>query len=194
VRHLSLPLVPLAVLLTAWMLTGCSPRTDTFKPRIVVTAPDGGGASTTRSFVVSGYVLDDQGVKSLAVQGTNVPLQAPGEKIQPFSFRTLIAGNSAKYTIKATDTSGNVAVLDLPVRVDTIKPKVRIVRTEREGQTLRVSGIASDDQRVSQVIVDGNRLNITPSKQVEFYAETSGRFADIQVKDGAGNTVKLRAQ
>ena len=176
------------------LLASCAPRSDTFKPRIVVTAPDGGGASTTRSFLVSGYIFDDQGVKSLAVQGVNVPLEAAGEKIQPFSFRTLIQGDSASYSIRATDTSGNVSTLVLPVRVDTVKPSVKITRLERDGQTLRVSGVATDDQRVAQVIVDGNRLNITPGTRVEFFAETTGQYADLQVRDAAGNTVKLRAQ
>ncbi|WP_407539110.1 hypothetical protein Q0M94_13155 [Deinococcus radiomollis] len=182
------------VLLSGALLASCAPRSDTFKPRIVVTAPDGGGASTTRSFVVSGYVLDDQGVKSLAVQGVNVPLEAAGEKIQPFSFRTLIQGASASYRIQATDTSGNVSTLELPVRVDTVKPSVKVTRVERDGQSIRVSGVATDDQRVAQVIVDGNRLNITPGTRVEFFAETSGQYADIQVRDAAGNSVKLRAQ
>lgn len=176
------------------LLASCAARTDTFKPRIVVTAPDGGGASTSRSFVVSGYVLDDQGVRSLAVEGTDVTLQAPGEKIQPFSFRTLIQGASASYSIRATDTSGNVSTLVLPVRVDTVKPKINVTRVERDGQIIRVSGVATDDQKVAQVIVDGNRLNITPGRRVEFYAETNGKYADIQVRDAAGNTVKLRTQ
>lgn len=189
VRAALLPLLTAPVLLVA-----CAARSDTFKPRIVVTAPDGGGASTTRSFVVSGYVLDDTGVKSLEVQGVQVPLSAGTAKIQPFSFRTLIQGTSATYTIRATDTSGNVATLTLPVRVDTVKPSVKITRVERDGQTLRVSGVATDDQRVAQVIVDGNRLNITPGTRVEFYAETSGQYADIVVRDAAGNTVRTRAQ
>jgi hypothetical protein len=182
-------------LLTApLVMASCAARSDTFKPRIVVTAPDGGGASTTRSFVVSGYVLDDSGVSSLEVQGVKVPLAAAGSKIQPFSFRTLIQSASASYTIRATDTSGNVATLNLPVRVDTVKPSVKVTRLERDNQSIRVSGVATDDQRVSQVIVDGNRLNITPGTRVEFYAETTGQYADIVVRDAAGNTVRTRAQ
>ena len=160
----------------------------------MVTNPDGGGASTTRSFVVSGYVLDDTGVKSVEVQGVNVPLQAPGEKIQPFSFRTLIQGEKATYSIRATDTSGNVSTLNLPVRVDAVRPSVKVTRLEREGKTIRVSGVATDDQKVAQVSVDGSRLNITPGTRVEFYAETNGLYADIVVRDAAGNTAKLRAQ
>lgn len=187
-----LPLVLAAI--PALLMASCAARTDTFKPRIVVTNPDGGGASTTRSFLVSGYVLDDQGVKSLEVQGVNVPLEAAGEKIQPFSFRTLIQGSSATYTIRATDLSGNVSALSLPVRVDTVKPTIKVTKLERDGQTIRVSGVATDDQRVTQVIVDGNRLNITPGTRVEFYAETTGTYADIQARDAAGNTMKMRAQ
>ena len=186
--------LPLAALTTCVLLASCAARNDTFKPRIVVTNPDGGGASTTRSFVVSGYVLDDAGVKSVEVQGVNVPLQAPGEKIQPFSFRTLIQGEKATYSIRATDTSGNVSILNLPVRVDAVRPSVKVTRLEREGRTIRVSGVATDDQKVAQVSVDGSRLNITPGTSVEFYAETNGLYADIVVRDAAGNTAKLRAQ
>ncbi len=192
--HRSGILTVCALLAPGALLASCAARSDTFKPRIVVTNPDGGGASTTRSFVVSGYVLDDQGVKSLEVQGVNVPLEAAGEKIQPFSFRTLIQGASASYTIRATDVSGNTSTLNLPVRVDTVMPTVKITRLERDGPNLRISGVATDDQRVAQVIVDGNRLNITPGTRAEFYAETSGQYADVQVRDAAGNTVKLRAQ
>ena len=194
VRRLPFHSSSLVALGACVLLASCAARSDSFKPRIVVTNPDGGGASTTRSFVVSGYVFDDQGVRSVEVQGVNVPLQAVGEKIQPFSFRTLIQGDRAEYSIRATDTSGNVSVLNLPVRVDTVKPSVRVTRLEREGKTIRISGVATDDQKVAQVSVDGTRLNITPGARVEFYAETSGLYADIVVRDAAGNTAKLRAQ
>ncbi|WP_425148137.1 hypothetical protein [Deinococcus sp.] len=176
------------------LLAACSPRQDTFKPLIVITSPDGGSASPTRSFLVKGYVLDDQGVRSLSVQDVAVRLDAPGEKIQPFSFRTLIQGQSGTYVIKASDTSGNLSTLTLPVRVDTVAPKAVVTRLERDGQNLRVTGVATDDQKVAQVIVDGNRLNIAPGTRVEFYAETTGSRADIEVRDAAGNTFKTQAR
>ena len=93
-----------------------------------------------------------------------------------------------------TNIAFNVSALSLPVRVDTVKPTIKVTKLERDGQTIRVSGVATDDQRVAQVIVDGIRLNITPGTRVEFYAETTGTYADIQVRDTAGNTVKMRAQ
>jgi len=194
VRRPPLPRLVLPALLTPALLASCAARSDAFKPRIVVTSPDGGAASNTGSFVVSGYVLDDQGVRSLKVQGVNVPLEAAGEKIQPFSFRTLIRGANATYTIEATDVSGNTSTLPFQVRVDTVKPGVKVTRLERSGQTIRLSGVATDDQKVVEVMVDGTRLNITPGARVEFYAETSGVYADVSVRDAAGNVVKLRAR
>ena len=190
----SVPVLPALLLGLSVLLAGCSPRQDTFKPLIVITSPDGGSASATRSFLVKGYVVDDQGVKTLEVQKVAVKLDAPGEKIQPFSFRTLIQGQKADYLIQATDTSGNVATLTLPVRVDTVKPSVKVTKLERDGQTLRVTGVATDDQKVAQVIVDGNRLNITPGTRVEFYAETTGTVAEIEARDAAGNVFKLQAR
>lgn len=190
----SLPVVPALLLGLSVLLAGCSPRQDTFKPLIVITSPDGGSASATRSFLVKGYVVDDQGVRTLEVQKVAVKLDAPGEKIQPFSFRTLIQGQKADYLIRAIDTSGNVATLTLPVRVDTVKPSVKVTKLEHDGQTLRVTGVATDDQKVAQVIVDGNRLNISPGARVEFYAETTGTLAEIEVRDAAGNIFKLQAR
>ena len=175
-------------------LCGCGGKPDTFRPRIVITVPDGGGASITRNFLISGYVLTDRGVKSVSVQGVNLPVQKNGTKIQAFTFRTAISGAAASYTIRATDVSGNVSTRLLPVRVDTVKPRFQSVKVEHSGTTLRVTGIASDDQRVSQVLANGNRLNITPGLQVEFFVEAPGPQIDLQVIDAAGNTAHFRAQ
>ena len=57
-----------------------------------------------------------------------------------------------------------------------------------------MSGVASDNNRVSQILIDGNRLNISPGQKVEFYAETTGIYADLTVIDVAGNKTTKRAQ
>lgn len=175
-------------------LCGCEGKPDTFKPRIVITVPDGGGANVTRNFLISGYVLADRGVKSISAQGVDLAVQRNGIKIQAFTFRTAISGTAADYTIRAVDISGNISTRVLPVRVDTVKPSFRSVRVEHAGTTLRVTGIVSDDQRVSQVLANGNRLNITPGLQVEFFVEAPGPWIDLQVIDAAGNTAHFRAQ
>jgi hypothetical protein len=176
------------------LLCGCGARQDTFKPHIVITVPDGGGASTSRNFLISGYVLTDRGVKSVSVQGVDLPVMKNAIKIQAFMFRTAISGKAAIYTIRAVDVSGNVSTLLLPVRVDTVKPSFQSVKVEHSGTKLRVTGVASDDQRVSQVLANGNRLAITPGLQVEFFVEAPGPWIDLKVIDAAGNSTQFRAQ
>jgi hypothetical protein len=182
-----------AAFLLPLALTSCAVRHDGLKPRIVITEPSGGGAATSSRFTVRGYVLDETGVRSLSVQGTAVRL-AGATKIEPFAFQTLVTGSSADYTLRATDTSGNVTTLTLPVRVDTAKPTLTITSFVREGKRIRISGRAADNIQVAQVLVDGTRLNITPGRSVDFYAETSGVWADVEVRDSAGNVVTRRAQ
>ncbi|WP_407542224.1 hypothetical protein Q0M94_18365 (plasmid) [Deinococcus radiomollis] len=175
-------------------LCGCGGKPDTFKPRIVVTVPDGNGASATRNFLISGYVLADRGVKSISVQGVELPVPKNSAKIQAFTFRTAISGKAAIYTIRATDISGNVSIRPLSVRVDTVNPSFQSVKVEHAGTVLRVTGIVSDDQRVSQVLANGNRLPITPGSQVQFFVEAPGPWIDLQVIDAAGNSARFRAQ
>jgi hypothetical protein len=165
-----------------------------FKPRIVVTVPDSSEASATRNFLISGFVLADRGVKSISVQGMELPVPRNNVKIQAFTFRTAISGSAATYTIRATDISGNVSVRSLPVRVDTVKPAFKSVKVEHAGTVLRVTGTVSDDQRVSQVFANGSRLNITPGLQVQFFVEAPGPWVDLQVIDAAGNSARYRAQ
>lgn len=181
--------LPLAALLGA-----CNRTVDTFQPRIVITSPDGGGVSRASDFVVKGYVLDDQGVKELTVEGRRIPLQGGTPKLANFVFKTQIQGSRGEYTIRARDAAGNESTLRLPVSVDGTNPVVKVTRFERERNVIRVTGVATDDNRVAQVLVDGNRLNITPGPRVDFYAETTGVYADIEVRDAAGNVTKLRAR
>ncbi|GAA5532849.1 hypothetical protein [Deinococcus aluminii] len=183
-----------ALLLLVPLLGGCTRTTDTFKPRIVVTSPDGGGVSRARSFTVQGYALDDQGVTQITVDGQAIPIKPGSRKIANFAFQTQLKDTRSEYTITARDKAGNESTLVLPVAVDSVPPAIKVTRFERDGNVIRVTGVATDNSRVAQISVDGNRLNITPGTRVDFYAETSGSYADIQVTDGAGNVTKLRAR
>lgn len=189
-RRAALPLA----LLAALPLGACNRTADTFKPRIVITSPDGGGVSRASNFVVRGYALDDQGVTGLTVDGKPVSLQAGGLKIANFEFRSLVQGNRGEYTIRARDAAGNESTLRLPVSVDGTDPALSVTRFERERNVIRVAGVATDNNRVAQVLVDGNRLNIIPGARVEFYAETTGIYADVEVRDAAGNVTTRRVQ
>lgn len=184
--------LPLA-LLPALLLAGCARTVDQFKPQIVITSPQGGAVSANKSFTLRGYVLDDRSVSSLKVQGHAVPVKG-GSHITPFSYQTTISGKETTLKIEAKDSAGNVSKLDMPITVDTQAPKITVTKMEKEGKTIRLSGVVTDNTAVVQVIVDGNVLNITSGPSTEFYAETSGIYADIQAKDGAGNAATLRAR
>ncbi|MDB5044324.1 MAG: hypothetical protein JWQ08_374 [Deinococcus sp.] len=175
-------------------LGSCARTVDTFKPRIVISSPDGGGVSRERSFTVQGYALDDVGVTRLTVDGQAIPIPVGSRKIANFQFKTLVQGSKGKYTIKATDAAGNESTLVLPISVDAVNPVIKVTQVEKAGNVVRVSGVATDNTRVVQVIDVGNRLKIKPGTSVQFNAEPTGIYADVQAIDAAGNSSKLRAR
>lgn len=194
-RRLSfLPAAALLPALGLLLLSGCARTTDTFKPRISISDTTGGGISREKSFLVEGYALDDTGVTQITVDGEPIPILPGSRKLARFEFRTLIEGSQGRYTIAARDAAGNESTLVLPISVDTVKPTIQVTRFEKTGNAIRVTGVAGDEGGVSQVLVDGNRLNITPGPRVEFFAETTGIWADITVIDSAGNQATFRAR
>ncbi|AZI41883.1 hypothetical protein EHF33_03225 [Deinococcus psychrotolerans] len=174
-------------------LLSCARESDQFKPHIIITSPEGGAVSANKSFTLKGYVLDDKAVALLKVQGEKVPIKA-GSKIAPFSYQTSIKGDTTTLSLLALDSSGNKTTLELPLRVDNTPPVIRVTKFERDNKIIRVSGVVTDNTSVAQVSVDGSVLNITPGNSTEFYAETTGTYADIEAKDGAGNVAQLRAR
>lgn len=185
-----LPALSLGLLL----LSGCARPTDTFKPRISITSTGGGAVSQKNSVLVDGYALDDTGVTQITVDGKPSEILPGSRKLAHFRFKAQIEGTQGKYTIKAQDAAGNESTLVLPITVDAVKPTIEVTRFEKSGNAIRVSGVANDKTGVAQVLVDGNRLNITPGPRVEFFAETTGIWADITVIDTAGNQTTRRAR
>ena len=184
--HLLLAALPL-------LLIGCARELDQFKPHIIITSPEGGAVSAGKSFVLRGYVLDDRAVAMLRVQGQPVPIKA-GSKIAPFTYQTSIGGKAATYSIVALDSSGNKTTLNLPLKVDNTPPTIRVTKFERDGNNHPGQRRRDRQSSVAQVSVDGSVINTMPGTSTEFYAETSGEYADIQAKDSAGNVTKLRAR
>lgn len=184
---------PLLVLL-ALGLGGCARPTDTFTPRIVIGGPGGSAVSQSRTPTVRGYALDDVGVTRVTVDGKAMPLQAGSRKIAVFSFQPAIQGDRGQYTVRAYDAAGHVGELSGSVRVDAQKPQIQVTSLERSGRQIRVNGVAVDAGGVTAVSVDGQALSIQPGSRVAFSGQTSGVYADITVRDAAGNTATLRAR
>lgn len=181
----------LACALLILSLGACARQQDDFKPRIVITEPAAGSVSRASDTVVRGYVIDDIGVAKVQVDDTTLPTQG-SRRIASFGFKTKVSGARAKYTIRATDVSGLSTTLELPLRFDGEAPTFKISKFERQGKTIRITGTASDNTKVVYVGVDGNRIAINPGRAVSFYAETTGIWADLEVRDAAGNVTKQR--
>lgn len=188
-RTLGVPGVLLAV-----TLAGCSREADSFRPRIIITQPEAGAITRATDTVVRGYAVDDGGISSVRVNGTAVPRRGGTPKIYSFAFKTATKGTTANYVIEAIDFSGRATKLTLPLRYDTKAPELEISKFEREGNTMRVTGVATDDFKVTAITIDGSRLSITPGRRVPFYAEATGEFVEIVVTDAAGNKTQQRGQ
>lgn len=186
--------VLLAGVLLAVTLAGCSREVDAFRPHLVITQPEAGAIARSADTVVRGYAVDDEGIASVRVNGTAVERRGGTAKIYPFAFKTATSGTTANYVIEAADLSGRSTKLSLPLRYDSKAPELEITKFEREGTTMRVTGIATDDFKVTSISIDGSRLSITAGRRVPFYAEATGEWVDIVVTDAAGNKVQQRAQ
>lgn len=174
-------------------LSGCARTTDNFTPRIVVGGSEGGTVAQSAQAAVRGYVLDDTGVQQITVDGKPVQIEGSA-KIAHFTFQPQAKTGKAQYTIKATDAAGHTGVLAVNVIVDATPPQLKVTSFTRSRNLIRVAGVATDNNRVAQIMIDGNRLNISPGQKVEFYAETTGIYADLEAFDAAGNKTKVRAQ
>lgn len=180
-----------ASLLPLGLLGGCARQDDAFRPHVIITEPEAGSVSRQNSSVVRGYAIDDQAIVSVRVNGTALKLPSGSHKIVPFAFKTSATSTRADYTIEAADNMGHSAKVTLPLRYDPNPPKIEIGKLERDGGTLRITGVASDDVKVASVTVAGSKLSVSPGRRVPFYAEASGSSVDVVVLDAAGNrTVK----
>ena len=178
----------------AIMLAGCAREADTFQPRIIITQPEVGSISRQNSSIVRGYVMDDRGVESIRVNNQPLQLREGSRKIVPFAFKTSTTTNRADYVIEATDSAGHTVKVELPLRFDPNPPKLEITKLERDGTTLRITGVATDDVKVAAITVDGSKLGVSGRRSVPFYAESTGQYVDVVVTDVAGNKTTKRVQ
>lgn len=184
----------LTAVLAPALLVGCARSTDNFTPRIVISGSEGGALAQSAETAVRGYALDDVGVTEIRVDGQRVAIEPGSRKIANFQFQPQPKTGKAQHVVTAKDAAGHEGKVTITVTVDATRPQIQVTSYTRVRNVIRLSGVATDNNRVTQILVDGNRLNITPGPRVEFYAETSGIYADLEVIDAAGNVAKRRAQ
>lgn len=177
-------------------LGGCARSSDTFQPRIVLTSQNASGFTRAQDLRLKGYVLDDTGATTLTINGERAALESGSQKIRYFDQKLQPSneGGQQDFLLVASDAAGNESNLHVEIKVDAKPPEIAITGFERFGRTIRVSGTATDNNCVVEILVDGRRLNSSEGKKVSFYAETQGVYADIEVRDCAGNVATRRVK
>ena len=183
----------LLVFLLSAALGGCVGRGDALAPVLTITEPRSGTVRPGGDLQVVGYAMDDTGVSSLRVDGTEI-LDAPGyegerdKKLVNFGFRPRqVREGLWRSEIVVTDGSGQSTALTFPLEIDGTPPTVELTGVEQlGGGRTRVSGVASDNDLVSEVVAPDGPLSFTPAAQYAFTFETAGEVV-VTVRDEAGN-------
>jgi len=179
-------------------LSGCAGRSDALAPIVTITEPQGTAVKAQSDLRIVGYAMDDVGVESIRVDGTEI-LDAPGytgergKKLINFGFRPRrVREGLWRSEILVTDVDGRKTALTFPLEIDGTPPTVTLTGVESLGDgSSRVSGIAQDNDLVSKITADGIARSFPPAAQVAFTFEVIGDV-EITVTDQAGNVTVFR--
>ena len=186
------------LILLAAALAGCTGRGDALAPMVTITEPQGKTVKAESDLRIVGYAMDDVGVASILVDGTEI-LDAPGytgergKKLINFGFRPKrVRQGLWRSEIVVTDVDGRTTSLTFPLEIDGTPPTVTLTGVESLGDGLsRVSGVARDNSLVSKITAGGVARSFTPAAQVPFTFETDADI-EITVTDQAGNVTVFR--
>ena len=177
-----------------WLLLGgCVERGDALAPVVTITEPQGSAVRAESELQIIGYAMDDTGVASIRVDGTEL-LDAPvfaderGKKLINFGFRPRqVEEGLWRSEITVTDLDGRVTQLVFPLTIDGTPPTIEVTGVEGlDGGRRRVSGVARDNDVVARIEAGGTVRSFSPAAQVPFTFETIGEIT-LRVVDGAGN-------
>lgn len=192
-------LLPLGLML---LLAGCLSRPDSLAPVVTITSPPAGTVQRAEGLTVRGYALDDDGIQSLRVRGSEFldsPIYASerGNKLIEFSFTVQeVSGGQQEYRIEVTDGSGRTSTLDYLIQIDEEPPVITIESVEPvPGNQLRVSGVVSDNNAVARILVNDEELVFAPTEQRRFTMTTlqTGGAVRVVAYDQAGNRAAVEA-
>ncbi len=168
-------------------------RGDSLAPVVTITEPRSGTVRTGDELRIIGYALDDEGIASIRVDGTELLADEAfagerGKRLINFGFRPQAVGEGTwRSLITVTDTTGRATTLEFPLEIDSTPPTAEITSVEGlGGSRSRVTGVARDNDLVGEIIVNGTALSFTPASEVTFTQDVEGALV-IEVIDQAGN-------
>ena len=197
--RLQLSLTALSLVL---LLTACVGRSDSLAPRIAITDPRSGATRSTDALTISGYAMDDSGITSIRVDGSDLlanPLYANerGKGLINFAFtKPNVADGELTMVLEVTDNSGRTTTETYVLTLDATPPTVELTTVEALGNgRLRVEGVARDNIALSSVRINDVPLAFTPGDEFAFSVlVASVPDGQVVVEDGAGNRVSVPLQ
>ncbi len=182
-------------------LSACMNRSDSLAPLVNITSPKSGTVRTAENLQISGYALDDEGIRSVRVNGLDLLAERIYEgqrdkKLVRFAFIPQSVGEGQwASTIEVTDIDGRVTALDFPLEIDTTPPTLEITGVEGLAEDrVRVVGVARDNDQVGRVSVSGTDISFIPAPQVSFSLDVARAGLEIIVTDQAGNRIVEQPQ
>ena len=182
-------------------LSACVERSDALAPVVNITSPKSGTVRTAENLQISGYALDDEGVRAVRVNSLDLLNEAiyadqRDKKLVRFAFIPQEVGEGRwASTIEVEDVDGRVTTLDFPLEIDTTPPTLEITGVEglADGR-VRVVGTARDNDQVGRVSVSGTDISFIPAPQVSFSLDVAREGLEIVVTDQAGNRIVEQPQ
>lgn len=189
--------------LIALLLTGCFARQDALEPIITIYSPPNGAVQAGgEGLQVLGYVMDDEGVASVTVNGSEMLREGAfgadkDKKLVEFGFTpTQPTEGAFAATILARDVSGREKRLNYELLIDRTPPSVEVTGASGiGGGRIRVTGVARDNHAVGTITIGGEAVQFIPSPEQEFSVDiAASEGLAIEVRDQAGNTVTQAVQ
>ena len=176
-------------------LGGCVGRSDSMAPVVAITEPRSGTTRNSDDLSISGYAMDDAGIASIKVDGTDLLLDAQyaserGKRLVQFAFtKPNLKDGELTLTLDVTDVNGRRATERYVLTLDATPPTVELTKVEGiGGGKLRVEGVARDNMRLSSIRINGVPLAFTPGAEYSFSVDVDAvDGGQVVVEDSAGN-------
>ncbi len=150
----------LLILALGGLLSGCLERSDSLEPLITITEPRSGTVRTSEGLTIKGYALDDEGIRAIRVDGTDLLSYDAyrGErdkKLVQFEFRpNKVSEGRWASTIIVEDVTGRTTTLPYPLQIDLTAPTLALdPLTRLQDGRWQVSGTARDNYRLRRLFI-----------------------------------------
>ena len=183
-------------------LTACVGRSDSLAPVIAITEPRSGTTRNTDDLRISGYAMDDSGIASIRVDGSDLLASEfyaseRGKGLVQFAFtKPNLADGELTLLLEVTDVAGRTTTERYVLTLDATPPTVELTRVApQSGGRILVEGVARDNMRLSSIRINDVPLAFTPGTEFTFSVLVENvEGGQVVVEDSAGNVISRALQ